>query len=78
MYLAIYIDITDFLRQKTGSNEMYCNTDRGTEYPHKAQYTQRLAGSKNFGSKDIKYAESFTMSDSLVVAELPVSKLQTF
>ena len=34
--------------------------------------------SRTIGDKNIKYAESFTVSEPLVVTELPTSKLQSF
>ena len=75
---AVYIDITDFFEKKLEA--MKCIATQ-TEGPHSHTRLSTHRGwqaSRTIGDKNIKYAESFTMSDSLVVAELPVSKLQTF
>jgi 4-oxalomesaconate hydratase len=75
---AVYIDITDFFEKKLEA--MKC-IETQTEGPfiHTRLNTHRgWQASRTIGDKNIKYAEAFTMSDPLVVAELPVMKLQTF
>lgn len=75
---AIYIDITDFFEKKLEA--MKC-IETQTEGPfiHTRLNTHRgWQASRTIGDKNIKYVEAFTMSDPLVVSELPVRKLQTF
>jgi len=75
---AVYIDITDFFEKKLEA--MKC-IETQTEGPfiHTRLNTHRgWQASRTIGDKNIKYAEAFTMSDPLVVSELPVRKLQAF
>ena len=75
---AVYIDITDFFEKKLEA--MKC-IETQTEGPfiHTRLSTHRgWQASRTIGDKNIKYAESFTVSDPLVVAQLPTTKLQTF
>ncbi|HHU22538.1 MAG TPA: PIG-L family deacetylase [Clostridiales bacterium] len=75
---AVYIDITDFFEKKLEA--MKC-IESQTEGPfiHTRLSTHRgWQASRTIGDKNIKYAEAFTMRDPLVVAKLPVRKLQNF
>jgi 4-oxalomesaconate hydratase len=75
---AIYIDISDFFEKKLEA--MKCiETQKEGPFIHTRLNTHRgWQASRTIGDKNIKYAEAFTMSEPLVVAELPVRKLQTF
>ena len=75
---AIYIDITDFFDKKLEAMKCIATQTEGPNIHTRLSTHRGWQAARTIGSKDIKYAESFTMSDSLVVAELPVSKLQTF
>lgn len=75
---GIYIDITDYFEKKLEA--MKCITSQ-VEGPfiHTRLSTHRgWQASRTIGDKNIKYAESFTVSEPLVVTELPNSKLQSF
>ena len=75
---AIYIDITDFFDKKLEAMKCIATQTEGPNIHTRLSTHRGWQAARTIGSKDIKYAESFTMSDSLVVAELPVSKLPTF
>ena len=75
---AIYIDITDFFDKKLEAMKCIATQTEGPNIHTRLSTHRGWQAARTIGSKDIKYAESFTMSYSLVVAELPVSKLQTF
>ena len=75
---AIYIDITDFFDKKLEAMKCIATQTEGPNIHTRLSTHRGWQAARTIGSKDIKYAESFTMSDSLVVAELPVSKLRTF
>lgn len=75
---AIYIDITDFFEKKLEAMKCIATQTEGPNIHTRLSTHRGWQAARTIGSKTIKYAESFTMSDALVVAELPVSKLQTF
>ena len=75
---AVYIDITDFFEKKLEAMKCIATQTEGPHIHTRLSTHRGWQASRTIGDKNIKYAESFTMSDSLVVAELPVSKLQTF
>ncbi len=75
---AIYIDITDFFDKKLEAMKCIATQTEGPHIHTRLSTHRGWQASRTIGDKDIKYAESFTMSDPLVVAELPTMKLQTF
>lgn len=75
---AVYIDITDFFEKKLEAMKCIATQTEGPNIHTRLSTHRGWQASRTIGDDRIKYAESFTMSDALVVAELPVSKLQTF
>ena len=75
---AVYIDITDFFEKKLEAMKCIETQTEGPFIHTRLSTHPGWQASRTIGDKNIKYAESFTMSDPLVVSELPVMKLQTF
>ena len=75
---AIYIDITDFFEKKLEAMKCIATQVEGPNIHTRLSTHRGWQAARTIGSKDIKYAESFTMSDALVVTELPACKLLSF
>ncbi len=75
---GIYIDITDYFEKKLEAMKCIACQVEGPHIHTRLSTHRGWQAARTIGSKDIKYAESFTVSEPLVVSELPVSKLQSF
>lgn len=74
----VYIDITDYFDKKLEAMKCIATQVEGPHIHTRLSTHRGWQAARTIGSKDIKYAESFTMSTALVVEELPELKLQKF
>ena len=75
---AVYIDITETFEKKLEAMKCIAIQKQGPHIHTRLSTHRGWQAARTVNNNDIQYAESFTMSDALVVAELPTSKIQTF